>query len=246
MRLIDLSLTVSSGMPGHSGFPPPVIVRYQDHLSTAALGLGTPEDPFTSAATYIATVDHVGTHVDAPLHVDPDGASIDQLPLTRFTGPAVCLDLRGTPDRGEIGVEELEAAERLAGIRIEGHIVLLCTGFHRRHWPDVADVYTDDPHWMQKNRAAMLSNPGLTGPATHWLADRGSTVHGVEGPSTDRAGTTDYPAHRACRDRGLIHYEWLVNLEELLAVGEFLFMGFPIRWAGGTASPVRAVAQVSG
>jgi kynurenine formamidase len=233
-------------MPGHSGFPPPVILPFQDHVSTASLGLGRPDDRFTSAATFIATVDHVGTHVDAPLHVDPDGASIDELPLSRFMGPALCLDLRGTPDRGEIDVGDLEAAERASGIRIAGHIVLLCTGFHQRHWPTVADVYTADRVWMRRNREAMHSNPGLTAAATHWLADRGSTVHGVEGPSTDRAGASDYPSHRVCRDRGLIHYEWLVNLEEVLGLGEFLFMGFPIKWLRGTGSPVRALAQVVG
>lgn len=244
MRLIDLSLTVSSGMPSHGGFPPPIILSYLDHSSAANLGLGTPDDPFTSAATYISTIDHVGTHVDAPLHVDPNGASIDELPLSRFTGCAVCLDLRTTPDRGVIDVDALEAAERASGVPINGHVVLLCTGFHRRHWPAKPDVYTEDPLWVSQNREAMNSHPGLTAAATHWLADRGSTVHGVEGPSTDRAGATDYPSHRVCRDRGLIHYEWLVNLEALLDAGEFLFMGFPIKWLRGTGSPVRALAQL--
>lgn len=245
MRLIDLSLSVSNGMPGHSGFPPPVILPYQTHSSTASLGLGTVRDPFTSAATYIATVDHVGTHVDAPLHLDPHGTSIDKVPLSRFMGQAVCLDLRGTPDRADIDASALEAAERALGIRIDGHIVLLCTGFHRRHWPEIADVYADDPISMRENREVMLTNPGLTEAATHWLADHGSTVHGVEGPSTDRAGATDYPSHRACRDRGLIHYEWLVNLESLIGAGEFLFMGFPIKWKNGTGSPVRALAKLA-
>ena len=47
------------------------------------------------------------------------------------------------------------------------------------------------------------------------IADGGSRVHGVEGPSTDKAGTKEFPNHRVCRDRGMIHYEWLVNLDEL-------------------------------
>ena len=44
---------------------------------------------------------------------------------------------------------------------------------------------------------------------------------------------------------GLIHYEWLVNLEKLLGAGEFLFMGFPIKWFRGTGSPVRALANLA-
>jgi kynurenine formamidase len=86
-------------------------------------------------------------------------------------------------------------------------------------------------------------NPGLTMAASHWLADR-SRVHGVEGPSTDKAGTKEFPNHRVCRDRGMVHYEWLVNLEQLLGKGEFQFTGYPLKWLGGTGSPVRAVAEL--
>jgi kynurenine formamidase len=70
-------------------------------------------------------------------------------------------------------------------------------------------------------------------------------VHGVEGPSTDKAGTKEFPNHRLCRDLGMIHYEWLVNLESLLGKGEFWFEGFPLRWVGGTGSPVRAIAELA-
>lgn len=134
-------------------------------------------------------------------------------------------------DLGTIDVEDLERAEEASGVRIDGHVVLLYSGFHERHWP---------------NASVVTSNPGLTAAATHWLADRGSKVHGVEGPSTDTAGEKGFPNHRACRDRGLVHYEWLVNLDRLLGRGEFRFTGYPIKWVGGTGSPVRAVAELDG
>jgi kynurenine formamidase len=228
-ELIDLSLAIEDGMPAHALFPSPLILRHRSHEQSRELGLGTPEDPWSFATNYISMLDHVGTHVDAPLHVAPDGIPIDQVPLEWFTGPAVCLDLRDTPDLGDIDVADLEAAEQVSGVRIDGHIVLLCTGFHARHWPDPEVV---------------RSNPGLTAEATHWLADHHSRLHGVEGPSTDKAGTTHFASHRVCRDRGIGHYEWLVGLERLLGRGEFRFTGFPLRWVGGTGSPVRAVAEI--
>lgn len=44
-----------------------------------------------------------------------------------------------------------------------------------------------------------------------------------------------------CRKHGITHYENLANLEEV--VGKcFTFAGFPLRFRGGTGSPVRAVA----
>ena len=44
------------------------------------------------------------------------------------------------------------------------------------------------------------------------------------------------------KDLGISHFEWLVNLEELLDKGEFEFIGLPIKFKGGSGSPVRAVA----
>lgn len=229
--LVDLSLDITNQMAAHALFPSPIILPYQNHDQTKALGLGVEGDPFTYAINYISMLEHVGTHVDAPLHLGAGGASIDEMPLDWFTGKAMCLDLRHIPDLGDIDVADLEQAEKEAGVTIEGHIVLLCTGFHNRHWP---------------NREAVTKNPGLTTEATHWLADHGSRVHGVEGPSTDKAGTKEFYNHRVCRDRGLIHYEWLVNLEQLLGKGEFTFTGYPLKWHGGTGSPVRAVAECTG
>jgi kynurenine formamidase len=215
-RLVDLTLTLSHGMPVAAGYPTPVVLPY---------ALADEE----RTATYVATTEHVATHVDAPLRFGPRRAPIDEMPLDWFSGPAVCLDLRHIPDLGEIDVPWLERAEEEAGVRINGHIVLFCTGFHARHWP----------------RPEILTrNPGLTSEATAWLADRRSRAHGVEGPSTDVAGRADRPSHRVCGERSLVHYEWLVNLEQLLGKGEFTFHGLPLRLAGGTGSPVRAVAEL--
>ena len=47
---------------------------------------------------------HVGTHVDAPSHVMPDGEPIGRLPLDAFIGPARVVDL---PGRGEVGPDAL-------------------------------------------------------------------------------------------------------------------------------------------
>ena len=60
-------------------------------------------------------------------------------------------------------------------------------------------------------------------------------------PPTSRR-TTSSPNHRVCRDRGIAHYEWLINLEELVGKGEFMFYGPPIKIGNGSGAPVRAWA----
>lgn len=228
-RIVDLTLPFRDNMPVQSEFQRPVYTTLMTHERHRKAGAGTPEDPFTASWNYIGMVEHTGTHVDAPFHMDPNAPTIDQLPINFFFGKAVCLDLRHIPDLCEISVDEMDSAERTAGVTIDGHIVLLNTGVHKRHYPR-PDIFD--------------RNPGLSAAATHWLADRGSKLHGIEGPSTDVMSANLFPSHRVCRDRGITHYEWLVNLEELVGVGEFTFFGVPLRLEGGTGSPVRAFALV--
>jgi len=48
--------------------------------------------------------------------------------------------------------------------------------------------------------------------------------------------------HKACLDLDITHIESLCNLEALLGKGQFTFIGLPMKWRGGTGSPIRAVA----
>jgi kynurenine formamidase len=226
-RIVDLSLAIEDNMPAHKLFQRPVLAPHLTHESSRALRLGVEGDPMTFQTNFIAMLDHVGTHVDAFRHVDPAGAPVDEMPLDLFMGKAVCFDLRHVPDLGEIGAGDMDRAEAAAGVRVDGHIVLLCTGFHARNYP------TPDAVWK---------NPLLTVEATRWLFERGSRMHGVEGPSTDRPTDDIFAQHRLCRDLGISHWEWLVNLENLVGAGEFEFFGVPLKFKGGSGSPVRAFA----
>ena len=86
-------------------------------------------------------LDHVGTHVDAFRHVNPKGKPIDQMPLDLFMGKAVCFDLQQIKDLENITVSHMEEAEKKSGVSVNGHIVLLCTGFHKRNYADRKQNY---------------------------------------------------------------------------------------------------------
>lgn len=229
-RVVDLSLLIEDNMPAHKMFQRPVITVHLSHESTKASGLGVPGDAMTFQTNHISMLDHVGTHVDAFLHVNPKGAAVADMPLETFMGKAVCFDLQHIPDLGDITVKDMEEAEKKAGVKVDGHIVLLCTGFHKRNYPKLDSVW---------------KNPLLTVEATKWLYERKSKMHGVEGPSTDKPTDDIFAQHRLCRDLGMSHWEWLVNLESLLGKGEFQFFGVPLKFKGGSGSPVRAFAIVN-
>ena len=84
MTLIDISPSLRVGMgvfPGDAAFAV---------SQTFTIG---PDCPVNVASIAMST--HCGAHVDAPLHYDPAGASIDMLDLGDFIGPARVIDARG-------------------------------------------------------------------------------------------------------------------------------------------------------
>ena len=79
MKVYDLSQPFYEGLPRMHFMPSPRITTL----------------PGSRAHVQeITTLTHVGTHVDAPLHVIPDGKAIDETPLTSMVGPGVVVDVR--------------------------------------------------------------------------------------------------------------------------------------------------------
>ncbi len=142
MRLVDLSHPLATGMTTYPGDPAvevsPALELARDGCAVAALRLGT----------------HSGTHVDAPSHVVPGGASIDQLDLALFAGPAVVVDVRGARPRQRIGWEPFAAH---AGSFGPGVVVLVRTGWDALF--DDADAYPDQP-WLAPEVAERLVGRG--------------------------------------------------------------------------------------
>ena len=125
-QIIDLTLRIENNMLAPDCFPRPVYIKAMTHEKSIEMHNGTPEDPITSSYNYLSIVEHVGTHVDSYYHMRPDGATIDEMPLSLFFGKAVCLDMRSIPERGKVTVADMERAQKEAGVKIDGHIVLFC------------------------------------------------------------------------------------------------------------------------
>ena len=95
--LIDISLPLKNGMvcwPGSPGFH----LKYIMEMAKGEVTNGSQID----------TDVHIGTHIDAPWHSIPDGATIEQLSLDVLIGPAYVLRL---PDVSEITASTLQKAD---------------------------------------------------------------------------------------------------------------------------------------
>jgi kynurenine formamidase len=219
-ELVDLSVPVTTGMPIYPGDPEvtiaPALTVEDSGVNVLELHLGSQS----------------GTHVDAPYHVDDTLPRLDELPLDRFAGPAVVLDVRGLPPRAPIG-----AALIPGGLR-PGTILLLATGWSAYWGSD--DDYRAHP-WLEPAAAEAI------------IADGIRTV-GIDALSVDRTPAPGeeftLAAHQVLCGAGAVIAENLTGLDRLLeaqAAGRRIELSlFPIRLAGADGAPVRAVARIAG
>jgi kynurenine formamidase len=188
----------------------------------------TQRDRFGWTTNALFINEHAGTHLDAPYHFLEDGATVDQLDLSRLTGPALALDLSARWPGGQITADVLLQAAGDSGIQ-RGDAVL---------------VHTGAGHHLGQE-AYLTSYPGLTGDAAQLLVDRGVRLVGTDAPSIDHCQSTEFPAHNTLLPGDVLVVENLAQLPKLIrrAAGRrFTLHTFPLKVEGGTGSPIRAVA----
>jgi kynurenine formamidase len=227
MRLVDLSRDIFHREPGNAGAVPVQVWPWRTHEETKPLY----ETEYSFANRLLTFVDHTSTHVDAPLHFDarPGAPDISEVPLERFYGPALCVDVRDTARPGWIDADDIVAGLAKDGLTIKPNdIVLLFTDHYRRTYPR-PEYFSD--------------YPGLTPEAAIWLGEQGVRNFGVESPNAGHPSDREFAVHLICRNAGMIHMEALANLDQV-AGKRFTFAGFPLKVRNGTGSPIRAVAIV--
>ena len=223
-RLVDLSQPIYEGMMVYPGHLKTVTFQHATHEETAPR--------FTSGFSFqtlgFMLNDNGPTHVDSFSHLDPDpgAATIDQMDLHLFYGPALCLDVSSVPEETDITAEHLDAALEASGLTVD-------PGDHCFFYTATYDKYAGMPEY--------LSNfAGLGESACQWIIDKEITTFGVDSPTPDNPTSTTYPVHMMCRRVHKTHYENLILTE---VVGKkFTFVGFPLKVVGAHGGPTRAVA----
>lgn len=203
--IIDISQPLSPGMavfPGDSSY-----------VETPTLKIG-PKCPVNVASVRLST--HCGSHADAPLHYDADGAPIGALDLDPFIGPCRVIDARGGTALCEpqsIAAKLDHAPPRIL-LRLAERI---------------------DPHVWPKGFRAMA-------PATmELLVNRGVKLVGIDTPSVDPETSQDLPSHTAARraDMRILENLVLAHVEP----SDYELIALPLRFKNLDASPVRAILR---
>ena len=225
LKMIDLSQEIYQGMTIYPIHQKTFIMTNQTHEeSMEATGSKT----LGFSARNLLISEHAGTHSDGVYEYNPDGPTIDNMPLDYFWGSAICIDVSHIRYPNYFEAKDLEAAVKKSGQEIkEGDIVLLYTGHHDRHFG--TDMFQQE-------------YSGLSYNAAKWLADQGVVNIGVDAPAVDLTpDDTDFSAHLVCGEYNITNTENLLNLDKVVNK-RFLYMGLPLKIRGGTGSPIRAVA----
>lgn len=205
---------------------------------------GQSEGGWYYSAYNIATAEHGGTHIDAPIHFYAGRQTVDQIPLDRLIGPAVVIDVTESAAADadyELGVADIEAWEAEHGPIPDQSMVLIRTGFAQR-WPD-ANCYMGTDEKGAK-AVAGLHFPGIHPEAARLLAEsRNVTAVGIDTPSLDRGQSADFMTHRILFEKNIPGFENLADMSALPATGSLL-IALPMKITGGSGGPLRVAAFV--
>ncbi len=217
MNIVDLSMPIREGM---QTFAAP----WHPYVEITQMGRHGLEDRETRK---IVMGTHTGTHMDAPRHFVPGGATVDQIDLDLLIGPASLLDFSEAPDFSQVDRQELAAA---VGMRPVERIIL------RFDW-DVRALGT---------RRYYTDHPFLSEEACRWLVERGCRLLAMDTPQPDdpkncRGAAKDAPNHKILLGNHVILVEYLVNLAALTSPIPALYVA-PLRIVEGDGAPVRCFA----
>ena len=254
VELIDLSGYVEEGQPVYPGnqrtqfFPTStheetgITWKRRNDEETGAISRkfaarragSTDEHPNVRS---ILVSEHGPTHVDSLSHLDPTNeGTIDRIPLDRFYGDAVGLDVSHLSPDEYITVETLETALAEADLELRsGDAITLHTGHRQRTYS------VDDP---EKRYEYLYEFTGLDGEAAEWLVEQGVENIGIDAISIDNSDALDtmaYPAYDVCAEHDILNMENMANIDRV-AGKRFTLCAFPLKLNGGTGSPIRPVA----
>lgn len=207
-----------------------------------SLAWGETEGGWFYSAFAFSTPEHGGTHLDAPIHFARGGQAADEVPLERLVGPAVVIDVteRAAQDRDYLLTrDDVVRFEQEHGRIAPGTIVLLRTGWSR-FWPDRAAYLGDDT----PGDASNLHFPSYGEDAARLLVEeRQVAALGADVASIDAGASTDFAVHRVAAAANVPGFENLTNLDRLPATGAVV-VALPVKIAGGSGGPLRAIAFV--
>jgi arylformamidase len=216
MRLIDLSQPVYDDCPNCPLHPP---VRSEIILDDPKEGWRMEKLTLTP---------HTGSHVDAPLHKVPGGKSIDQIPVERFTGLCLLIDLRDCRPDQPFTSSMLGRKLQTPNLQMEDRIIMIATGWGQKR---------------NKSEEWLKYLPYLAPDGAEWLVEQ--KIRGVAIDTFSIGGMREHQnnlTHEILLRAGIWVLEDILIPEELFSAPPFMLWCLPINLKGHTGAFCRPVA----
>lgn len=203
-RFIDLTHTFDDHMPAYPGDPESRL------YPTAALT----SDGYNDFK--IETGMHIGTHIDAPLHMTAAGRAICEIDIHSFIAAGRLIDARNhNPFPPQlIALDQIQP----------GDIVLVFTGFGGRFGRP--DYYQQYPEFSLEFARLLVAAK---------IAAVGMDTPGPDAPP--------FLAHKMLLSENILIIENLTNLDKLIGVKHFRILAIPLKLRAD-AAPARVIAEV--
>jgi arylformamidase len=215
MKVIDLTLGISSNIKVFPGSPQPSFIKWSKFDIHG----------YDSEVMFLST--HTGTHMDAPSHFIPSAETIDEIKINRFVcNNALLLKIEKKSNQ-KISRNDIIGGEKNDdnGDEIkEKDTIVFFTGWERQI---EKDNYISD-------------NPGLSTDAAKYLAEKKVNAVAIDGPSIDPGIENSFQAHKILLSNDILIIENLCNLEEFNS-RRFTLIITPLKLIGVSGSPVRAI-----
>ncbi len=183
--------------------------------------------------TWVGWTVHGFTHVDAPRHMVPDGATTSDLKLEQVMGRAAIVDLTDVQPNQEISTELLQ----VRGQHIEANdIVLLKTCWEVHESPHTAAFWKRSPY--------------LTRGACEWLLKKQVKAVGFDFPQDypirlllngEVAALATFVSHDVLLRSGILLIEYLCNLGAITGKNVQLY-ALPLKIPDADGAPARVIA----
>lgn len=226
MRAIDLTHELHEAFPSFAGeqqfFMEP---KYEIGADGYNLNIWTVEE-------------HVGTHIDAPLHFSEDGNSVSEIPVESLVCPLAIIDIReraaADPD-AQVTPDDIAAWIAANGEIPDGACIAMLSGW---------DQHVDSDMFRNADGDGVMHFPGFHPEATSMLMEEtGAGVIAVDTLSLDHGPSADFAVHYSWLPSGRYGIECVANLAELPASGATLVVGAP-KVRNGTGGLARVFAMV--
>jgi kynurenine formamidase len=233
-KYIDLTHAIAPGGPIGEGFG--------DFTAAAAVagvaipGLIEKGEPFTYAkqgvaiTAYSLPMDHIGTQFGPPAHLNPQGATISDIPPTVVLRPLVVVNVapKVAADPGyQATIEDVKDWERKHGMIPAGSVVMFRSDWSKK--------------WSDPKRFTAPPFPGVSLAALKFLhLERHILMHGHEPLDTDDTAPR-FLAETWLLQHNFAQAEGVANLDQVPESGALIAIGFA-KFEGGTGGFARYVA----